>query len=265
MSVIAVVGAKGAPGVTTTAVAFAAVWPGEVILAECDPAGGDLPFRLRAADGGALSRACGMVSLASAARGGQAAEAIGQHLQLVDGGLPVLVGPASEAQTAAMTVTWPAVATSLGAAPGDVIADCGRLSETTAIWPILEVASLVVLVCRDTVESVAHSRAALEVLLGRLSATVTVVPIGAASAVTEVRDALRGLGEVDVVGPLAVDAGAAAALAGAWSRRLDRSPLVVSARLVVRALVARTSSSLDRGAAEAAGGGARRAAAGVMS
>ena len=43
---IAVAADKGAPGVTTTAVALAAVWPRPVLLAECDPAGGDIVYRL---------------------------------------------------------------------------------------------------------------------------------------------------------------------------------------------------------------------------
>ena len=45
---IAVAADKGAPGVTTTAVALAAVWPRPVLLAECDPAGGDLVYVMSA-------------------------------------------------------------------------------------------------------------------------------------------------------------------------------------------------------------------------
>lgn len=40
--------AKGGPGVTTAAVALAAVWPRSAIVAECDPSGGDLALRLNA-------------------------------------------------------------------------------------------------------------------------------------------------------------------------------------------------------------------------
>ena len=46
MALIAVAADKGAPGVTTASVALAAVWPRPVLLAECDPAGGDLVYRL---------------------------------------------------------------------------------------------------------------------------------------------------------------------------------------------------------------------------
>ena len=39
---IALCSAKGAPGVTTSALALALSWPRPVILAELDPAGGDV-------------------------------------------------------------------------------------------------------------------------------------------------------------------------------------------------------------------------------
>jgi len=42
MALIAIAADKGSPGVTTTSVALAAVWPRPVLLAECDPSGGDL-------------------------------------------------------------------------------------------------------------------------------------------------------------------------------------------------------------------------------
>jgi len=42
VALIAVAADKGAPGVTTACIALAAVWPRQVLLAECDPAGGDL-------------------------------------------------------------------------------------------------------------------------------------------------------------------------------------------------------------------------------
>jgi cellulose biosynthesis protein BcsQ len=70
MALIAIAADKGAPGATTTALALAAVWPRPVLLAECDPAGGDLVYRLPAADGGRLDQRRGLLSLAVAARRG---------------------------------------------------------------------------------------------------------------------------------------------------------------------------------------------------
>ena len=65
MSMVALASAKGAPGVTTTAVALGAVWPRRVLVAECDPAGGDLAARFR------LPPEPNLVALGMAARHGQ--------------------------------------------------------------------------------------------------------------------------------------------------------------------------------------------------
>ena len=62
MGLVVLAADKGAPGVTTAAVALAAVWPRPVLLAECDQAGGDLVYRLPAEEGGMLNPARGMLS-----------------------------------------------------------------------------------------------------------------------------------------------------------------------------------------------------------
>src|SRR6201990_669347 len=92
MALIAIASDKGAPGVTTAALALAAVWPRPVLLAECDPAGGDLVYRLPAGDGGrrAQRRAC--LSLAVAARRGLQPQQTWEHVQKLHGGLDVLTG-----------------------------------------------------------------------------------------------------------------------------------------------------------------------------
>ena len=51
MSLVALAADKGSPGVTTAAVALAAVWPRPALVAECDPSGGDLAMRLHAPGG----------------------------------------------------------------------------------------------------------------------------------------------------------------------------------------------------------------------
>ena len=64
MSLVALVSAKGSPGVTTTALALAGTWPENrrVLLAELDPAGGDLAPRF------GLHADPGVVQLGSAFR-----------------------------------------------------------------------------------------------------------------------------------------------------------------------------------------------------
>ncbi|MCP5854114.1 hypothetical protein NL323_29700, partial [Klebsiella pneumoniae] len=61
MSLIVLGAAKGAPGVTTAAVALAAVWPRSAVVAECDPSGGDLALRLTGAGGRPLAQDHGML------------------------------------------------------------------------------------------------------------------------------------------------------------------------------------------------------------
>ena len=70
MALIAIAADKGAPGVTTACLALSLVWPRPVLLAECDPAGGDLVYRLPAAGGGQLDPGRGLLSLAVAVRRG---------------------------------------------------------------------------------------------------------------------------------------------------------------------------------------------------
>ncbi|MFD8811197.1 hypothetical protein ACFV23_06850, partial [Streptomyces sp. NPDC059627] len=92
MALIAIAADKGSPGVTTTAVALAAVWPRRVLLAEADPAGGDLVYRSAAAHGGPLNPNTGMLSIAATARRGLVPDQLWDHVQPLSGGLEVLVG-----------------------------------------------------------------------------------------------------------------------------------------------------------------------------
>lgn len=106
MALIVFAADKGAPGVTTAAVAIAAVWPRPVLLAECDPAGGDLVYRLPAEDGGMLNPARGLLSLAATARRGLRAEQVWEHTQRLAGGLDVLVGLANAEQAHGLSWLW---------------------------------------------------------------------------------------------------------------------------------------------------------------
>jgi len=46
--VVAVMDGNRSPGATTAAVALASCWPGEVVLGDCDPSGGDIAPAWRA-------------------------------------------------------------------------------------------------------------------------------------------------------------------------------------------------------------------------
>jgi MinD-like ATPase involved in chromosome partitioning or flagellar assembly len=248
VTLIAVAAGKGAPGVTTISLALAAVWPRPALLAECDPAGGDIVYALRSEAGAWLAADRGIVSLATALRMQPSATDVLAHAQVVDGGLPVLVGVPSASHAQALAGSWRAVGAAMAQCPADVFADCGRLGAGPGVDGVIEACDRLLLVCRATPAGVAHTRSALELVRSRYAQVpLSVVVIGGDDASQQVASALRGFGELDVLGPVAFDATAAAGLAGRWTRRLDRSQLVVSARVVARAVDARLPHQRDAG------------------
>ena len=246
MSLIAVAGGKGSPGVTTAALALATVWPRPVVLAECDPAGGDLPL-LFADTGTELSPTVGAVSFAAAARL-QPSPPLAEHLQLLNQALPVFVGPSSAAQVAALASAWPAVVAALSTVEGaDVGVECGGFSDNDVTSRVLGAAHVTLVVCRPTLPAVAHTRDVL-IALGRRGdgsepprSVVGVAVVGTASDAREVDQALAAHSP-SFVTALADEPGAARALCGARSRRVERSRLLLDARALARLADSHVSS-----------------------
>ena len=163
MSLYALVSAGGSPGVTTSALALTLGWPSQVILAECDPSGGDILAGLFA---GHLPATKGLAPLALAA--GQSADAATAALwqQLIElddeRGRLLLAGVTDPRQGIGLAAAWPVLATALAALPADVIADCGRLD---AVAPyVLTVAAVAVLVMRPSLRQVSRARARIKML-----------------------------------------------------------------------------------------------------
>lgn len=251
MSLILLGGAKGAPGVTTAAVALAAVWPRRAVVAECDPSGADLALRLNGDGGHLLAQDRGMLSLATAVRSNAADVRLHEHTQTAAGGLELLVGPPSPRHATALEPVWPSLGVHLAAAQEyDVFADCGRLIPPTVGLQLERGARLLVLVVRATTAGLAHLRPVLAELDQRdVTATVVVLPVTERrrNALHEVRDVVHDIGErlrPVVVGPLALDPLGARGLAGEWTRHLDRTPLVESARRVAHQLDALLADQL---------------------
>ena len=244
---VAFASAKGSPGVTTTAAALGSVWPADVVVADMDPAGGDLALRLRAPEEQPLDPERGLLSLAAAARRGLEPGEVAAHAQTTDGGLEVLTGVSSPEQVTGIGPVWPAVADALRDLPDvDVLADCGRVVPGTPVLPVLTAADAVVLCVRPSVESYAHLRERLRWLTGPLRiGEIGSIPVGivlrtAATDTGAARDLDRLLQhdrlQVSVIGRVAEDRRAALGLAGLWSRRLDRSLLIRSVRELVSAV-----------------------------
>ncbi len=254
MTLVALAADKGSPGVTTAAVALAAVWPNRAIVAECDPAAGDLVYRLPAADGAPLNADVGLLSLAATARRSLRPAQVWEHTQVLHGGLDVLVGLASAEQAAGLSGLWSTFGQAFGQVPeADVFADCGRVGPGAPTIELMAHAAMVVLLARASVDSVAHLRdrvAALTATLGGggfAGPPVRVVLIASPDehkrSVEQVGGLLRAAGlPADVLGVLAADPKGARLLAGEWGGRLDKSLLIRSARELALTLHQRVSA-----------------------
>ncbi|HWL98958.1 MAG TPA: hypothetical protein VNP20_16535 [Nocardioidaceae bacterium] len=238
MALVALASAKGSPGVTTAAVGLASIAPGRPIVADLDPAGGDLGLRYRTPESDPLDADRGLLSLGVAVRRGGNTE-VEPHLQTMSGGLEALVGVASPGQVHGLGPTWPQIASSLqGWHEGDVYADCGRVAPGSASIPVLERADAAVFLVHPTVEGMSHLRERLRGLADvlRLGA-VDGVPVGVA-VVTDARDRrsaedaqrlLESSGlPVRAVGVVARDPRAAEALRTGHGGRVRRSLLLRS-------------------------------------
>src|SRR5438477_11754299 len=249
MALIAIASDKGAPGVTTAALALAAVWPRPVLLAECDPAGGDRVYRFPAVGGGHLDPRRGVLSLAVVARRGMQPQQVWEHVQKLHGGLDVLAGVTNAEQGAGLSLLWGPIGKALASRPqGDVIADCGRLGADGPLYDLLAEATTVVLVTKVHVADVIRLRdratafAAAAQSRGRRNFGVGVV------VVADHKKFRASLGEVQhvlgqanapatVLGGIAHDTKGADLLSGEWGGNLDRTMLIKTAREVARQLV----------------------------
>jgi hypothetical protein len=249
VSLLAFASVKGAPGVSTAVLALGALWPREVLVADCDPAGGDLSVRLPRADGSPLDPELGLLSLAASARRGLHPSMIQPVVQRLVGGLDVLVGVRTPEQSQVVAPLWPALGSCLDALPDlDVLADCGRLGFDPGQLALLRSARGVVLLCRPTVPSVMHLRERLSMLTAQLRpGAVDGVPIGVVvvadpgddRSVDGVRETMLRLPTpIPVVGHLAWDPKGAEIFHGQLSTRADRTMLVRSARALSVTLAA---------------------------
>jgi MinD-like ATPase involved in chromosome partitioning or flagellar assembly len=249
MALIAIASDKGAPGVTTAALALAAVWPRPVLLAECDPAGGDLVYRFPAVGGGHLDPRRGVLSLAVVARRGIQPHQVWEHVQKLHGGLDVLAGVTNAEQGAGLSLLWGPIGKVLASLPqADVIADCGRLGADGPLYDLLAEATAVVLVTKVHVADVIRLRdraaafAAAAQSRGRRNFGVGVVVVADhkkfRAALGEVQHVLgQANAPATVLGGIAHDTKGADLLSGEWGGNLDRTMLIKTARAVAQQLV----------------------------
>jgi len=237
MTLLAVVSAKGSPGVTTCSCLIGAVWPRrDVLVVECDPGGGDLALRF------GLSVRTGLASYLFARRDQVFDPDIGMHVQRLPGGLGVLVGPLGADAAAAIDLDLANGVHALQQDCGpntDVIADLGRLVPgAPGQHAVLAAADRVLLVTRPDVSAVGQSRAALDHLWDYAAAeAVDVLVIGRGAFPV---DEVRGVLQASRVFEIPEDALAAGVVSGrpGDGRAFARSRLVSEGRKVAEAMSA---------------------------
>lgn len=252
MTLIAMFSDKGSPGVTTSALALAAVWPRRVAVVELDPVGGDLALRITDAAGRPLLAATpNLLTLAASARRDSATRSslLWYHAQPLPGSptASVVAGLSTPEQANGMSELWPHVVSALADAEGgDVLVDLGRIADTGPARLLGERADVLICVARAEPAAMLRLRDRLRHVLDSLPAT----PARRAYAllVAEDRHAVEATATTQrvlhdaavaasVAGAITLDPAAVDALQrGQVGPRLDRSLLMRSARAVVTAI-----------------------------
>lgn len=239
MGLYALISPGGSPGCTTAALALGLTWPGPVIVAECDPGGGDVLAGLFA---GHLQAPRGLLGVAFEASRGQAAivaELTSQLVPLDDTGQRrLLAGIGDPRQALGLSPVWPAISAGFASQDSDVLADCGRF-DAGATQPVslLADADAIVVVMRPTLRQVSAARPRIDIAAqiagGKDRIGLLLIGDGGVSQ----GDLARTLG-VRVIGSLPDDLKTARVLSdGEGQRRsLDRRPLLRAARIAVQAV-----------------------------
>ncbi len=153
MSLICFASGKGAPGVTLTALGFAAARASagrKVVLLEADRSGGTLAVRYQ------LPRQPGLITLAAACRHGLIRDDLWDHAQALPGGVPAIVAPEREDRSSTILREggqrlgrWLADLSDI-----DVVADCGRIDSDSLTSGVVAETDTLYLVARPTAEDI---------------------------------------------------------------------------------------------------------------
>src|SRR5690606_27542893 len=158
MAVLALASASGSPGVTTTALGLALLWPRPVLLIEADPTGGSGLlagyFRgTREYDGGLIELALTASNLS---------DALSDVARPIEGtSVSFVAGTRSHTQASALRDLWAPLAdvlSGLGSTGQDVIVDAGRPGRQGSPEPLLEAADLALLVRRTPLPNLSALR-----------------------------------------------------------------------------------------------------------
>ena len=250
MALLVFCSAHGAPGVTTTALACALTWPGDVLLADADrdPSQAVLAGFLQGTDAGGR----GLPALAQAHRDGLdlVGELRRQSLALTDERDPVrrfvpgFVHPGSAALFGSVWPDFVAALVDLGRLDMSALVDAGRIGRDGLPTPLLVQADRIVVLVRSSLPALAALRLAIGDLRSRQSAvggfgSIGLVVVGADRPYSEREIADQFELPVWASLPWAPQDAAALSDGGTtpWAR-LRQRPLLRAARTLSSALAA---------------------------
>ncbi|MEU9918942.1 hypothetical protein [Streptomyces sp. NPDC051001] len=271
MSVIALAGCSGAPGVTTSALALLLNWPLEqgrkMILAECDPDGGAVLHGLLQ---GTLGDRYGLRNLSVAVRKGEFGEAFWRQLidlSSEDGTKEsprdrmLLPGITDPAQAASLTPVWKALAVmfrGIDAEHGhDVLIDLGRNGAFGPSGVLAEQADTTLVVVRNTLRCLQAAQARVSALEERVGGVGLILIDDGPYPAGEVQRVLQA--PVVATLPYAPQDAKVLSDGAEQPRRFAKSPLMKAARTGATLLVQRAAwqqAHLAPGASAGAGAGA---------
>lgn len=247
MAVIVLASASGAPGVTTTSVGLASVWPRPVLLVDADPTGGSAI--LAGFFQGNVAASGGLSEVVLGSRRGDLAGAIAASAVALPGtAAHVLPGVSGHVVARTMTDVWPALLgelRALAATGQDVLVDAGRLGLSGSPEPLIYGADAAVLVTGSSLVALAAARSWAatwratfeDIGAGSTTPAVLVIGPGRPYGVREIGSVL----DVAMLGSLPWDPPSAAVFsAGAHpGRRFARGPLLRGLQEVAEAVTAR--------------------------
>lgn len=159
MALYTLVSASGSPGVTSTVLALATVWPRPLIVVEADPTGGSA---ILAGYFRGQHRPAGLVDLVPAQRAGLLAATLTRiAFPIPETSASVVVGAHSHEQALGLAQLWEPLAEVLRdvASDGvDVIVDAGRLGLEGSATPLVERSDLTLLVTRSNLPALVGAR-----------------------------------------------------------------------------------------------------------
>ena len=252
MSTLVLCSAGGAPGVTTTALALAWVWPDvhpgrRPMLLDADPAGSGLHAMLLTVRDPA---AMGLLALAARPGSPDAAAAVAACLGLDPGGsrlvMPGISEPLQAGSLAPVWAAWSELAFDLHGAGIDVIVDAGRVGHTGEPTAVFADADVLAVLCAPTLSSTVRTGAALRRLTELRAPRSAPVVIAVGTHPYGPREVGNALG-TDVL-LVEADVRAAAGLTEGYAPRGGgaRSPLMRSARTLAARLMSDVSAEAMR-------------------